>query len=50
MHVDGAQAETLTFRVSLGEADPAGRQSLQRHALEEDDARDDTAAGMRSLL
>jgi hypothetical protein len=45
VHADGAEAETLTYRVSFGEADPGGGQSLQLHALEGDDARDDTAAG-----
>jgi Domain of unknown function (DUF4331) len=45
VHADGADAETLTYRFSFGEADSGGRQSLQVRLLEGDDARDDTAAG-----
>jgi hypothetical protein len=33
VHVDGAEAETLTYRVSFGEADSDGRQTLELRAL-----------------
>jgi hypothetical protein len=45
VHFDGADFEALTYRVSFGEADSAGRQALQLHALTGDQARDDSAAG-----
>jgi hypothetical protein len=45
MHFDGADFEALTYRVSLSEADSAGRQTLRLHALTGHDARDDSAAG-----
>jgi hypothetical protein len=45
VHFDGADFETLTYRVSFGEADPAGRQALQLHALTGDLAREDSAVG-----
>jgi len=41
----GADFEALTYRVSFGERDSAGRQALQLHAITGGDARDDTAAG-----
>ncbi len=44
-HFDGADYETLTYRVSFGEADADGRQTLQLHALTGDEAREDSAAG-----
>jgi hypothetical protein len=45
VHFDGADVETLTYRVSFGEADSAGRQALELHALTGDQAREDSAAG-----
>ncbi len=45
MHFDGADFEDLTYRVSFGEPDAAGRQPLRLHALTGDQAREDAAAG-----
>jgi hypothetical protein len=45
VHVNGADLEDLTYRVSFGEADADGRQELQLHALTGRDAREDSAAG-----
>jgi hypothetical protein len=45
VHFDGADFETLTYRVSFGEADSTGRQALQLHAVTGDHAREDSAAG-----
>jgi Domain of unknown function (DUF4331) len=45
VHLDGADFEALTYRVSFGEVDSDGRQALQLHALTGDEAREDTAAG-----
>jgi hypothetical protein len=45
VHVDGADFEDLTYRVSFGEADSEGRQALQLHALTGDEAREDSATG-----
>jgi hypothetical protein len=45
VHADGADFETLTCRVSFGEADSGGRQVLQLHALDGEAAREDSAAG-----
>jgi Domain of unknown function (DUF4331) len=45
IHLDGADYETLTYRVSFGEPDPAGRQALRLHALTGDRAREDAAPG-----
>jgi len=45
MHVDGADFETLTYRVSFGEPDSAGQQDVTLHALTGAAARDDAAAG-----
>ncbi len=45
VHFDGADFEALTFRVSFGEPDAAGRQPLRLHALTGDQARQDAAAG-----
>lgn len=44
VHFDGADAEDLTYRVSFGEAD-GGRQTLRLHALDGQQARDDSATG-----
>ena len=45
VHFDGADFETLTYRVSFGEADSGGRQALRLHAAGGDQAREDSAAG-----
>ena len=45
VHFDGADFETLTYRVSFGERDPDGRQPLQVRALTGDEAREDSAPG-----
>jgi Domain of unknown function (DUF4331) len=45
VHFDGADFETLTYRVSFGEPDSDGRQPLRLHALTGDQAREDAAAG-----
>jgi hypothetical protein len=45
VHLDGAEFEDLTYRVSFGDADPDGRQTLQLHALTGPEAREDSAAG-----
>jgi len=45
VHFDGADVETLTYRVSFGEADAGGRQALRLHVLTGDQAREDDAAG-----
>lgn len=45
VHFDGADVETLTYRVSFGQADSAGRQALQLRVLTGDQAREDSAAG-----
>jgi len=37
VHFDGADFEALTYRVSFGEGDAAGRQALQLHALTGDE-------------
>jgi subtilisin family serine protease len=45
VHFDGAEFETLTYRVSFGERAPDGRQALRLHALEGNEAREDAAVG-----
>ena len=45
VHFDGGEFEELTYRVSFGQPDPTGRQSLQLHALAGDEARDNKATG-----
>ena len=45
VHRDGADFEDLTYRVSFGEPDSAGRQTLRLHALTGDQAREDSAVG-----
>jgi uncharacterized protein DUF4331 len=45
VHFDGADVETLTYRVSYGEGDADGRQALRLHVLTGDQAREDDAAG-----
>ena len=45
VHFEGAEYETLTFRVSFGQPDPDGRQPLRLHALTGDRAQEDSAVG-----
>ena len=45
LHFDGADEETLTYRVMFDERDAAGRQALRLYALTGDEARDDAAEG-----
>ena len=45
VHFDGADFETLTYRVSFGEADSDGRQACKLHALTGAEAREDSATG-----
>jgi len=45
VHFDGADFETLTYRVSFAEPDDDGSQALRLHALTGDQARDDAADG-----
>jgi hypothetical protein len=45
VHFDGADFETLTYRVSFAEPDEDGSQALRLHALTGDQARDDAADG-----
>ena len=45
VHFYGADFEELTYRVSFGEADAAGRQLLRLHVLAGAQAREDSAAG-----
>ena len=49
VHFDGADFETLTYRVSFGEAGPDGRQTMKLHALTGRDAREDAATGQLVL-
>jgi hypothetical protein len=45
VHFDGADYEELAYRVSFGEPEPDGGQSLRLHLLAGTDAREDSAAG-----
>jgi hypothetical protein len=45
IHVNGADYEDLTYRVSFGEPDADGRQALKLHALTGDQARGDAGTG-----
>jgi hypothetical protein len=45
VHLDGADFEDLTYRLSFDEADSDGRQALQLHMLTGRDAREDSATG-----
>jgi hypothetical protein len=45
LHLDGADTEALTYRVSFGERDSQGRQALQVRTLAGDAGRHDNAAG-----
>jgi hypothetical protein len=49
VHFNGADFEALTYRVSFGEADTDGRQSLQLYALTGAEACEDGAVGTRVL-
>src|SRR5579872_1374164 len=45
VHFDGAEFETLTYRVSFDEAGPDGKQAIKVHALTGKEAREDHATG-----
>jgi len=45
VHFDGADFETLTYRVSFDEAGSDGRQAMKLHALTGKEAREDSAVG-----
>ncbi|GAC1436827.1 MAG: hypothetical protein PVS3B3_24660 [Ktedonobacteraceae bacterium] len=45
VHFGGADFEALTYRVSFGQRDSDGRQSLQVHTLTGNDAREDSTTG-----
>ncbi|MGB7973692.1 MAG: DUF4331 family protein, partial [Roseiarcus sp.] len=45
LHFDGADFETLTYRVTFDEAGPDGKQAVKVHALTGTDAREDSATG-----
>jgi len=45
VHFDGADFETLTYRVSFGEPDSEGRQAMKLYALSGKEAREDSATG-----
>jgi hypothetical protein len=45
VHFDGADFETLTYRVSFGEADSAGQQAFRLDVLTGDQARGDAGSG-----
>jgi len=45
VHLDGADFEALTYRISFSERDREGVQALRVHAVGGDEAREDSAAG-----
>src|SRR4029450_1991957 len=45
VHIDGAEYEDLTYRVTFGDPEGDGRPRLQLHALTGDEARDESATG-----
>jgi hypothetical protein len=45
VHIDGAEFEALTYRVSFGARNSQGRQAVQVQALSDDAAREDSATG-----
>jgi Domain of unknown function (DUF4331) len=45
IHFDGADFETLTYRVSFDEPDTQGQQAMKLHALTGKEAREDSATG-----
>ncbi len=49
LRFDGANSETLTYRVSFDEAGSDGRQAMKLHVLAGGDAREDSAAGELAL-
>ena len=49
IHLDGADYEALTYRVSFGEPDPGGQQAVALHALTGQAAREDAADGEQVL-
>jgi hypothetical protein len=49
VHFDGADFETLTFRISFGHVGPDGRQAVHLHTLSGGEAHDDTATGAHLL-
>jgi hypothetical protein len=49
VHFDGADVEGLTYRVTFGDANSAGQQPLQLHALTGNEARQDSATGQLVL-
>ncbi len=49
VHFDGADFETLTYRISFGDVGSDGRQAVRLQNLSGRDARDDSAAGERLL-
>src|SRR6202453_5192862 len=49
IHVNGAEYEDLTYRVTFGEPGADGRQALQLHALADDEARGDAGTGVLVL-
>jgi Domain of unknown function (DUF4331) len=49
VHVDDAEFEALTYRVSFGDAGADGRQELLLHALTGEEARDESAVGTMVL-
>jgi hypothetical protein len=49
VHVDGADYENLTYRVTFDEADAGGRQALTLHTLTDAEAREDDATGTEVL-
>lgn len=49
VHLDGAEIEALTYRISFGERDSTGQQALQLHALTGTEAREDSATGILIL-
>lgn len=49
VHFDGAEYEGLTYRVTFGEPEADGRQSLRLHVLTGEEAREGTGAGELAL-
>jgi hypothetical protein len=50
VHLDGAEQEDLTFRVTFAERDAEGRQNLQLHALTGEAAQGDDGTGMLAAV
>jgi Domain of unknown function (DUF4331) len=49
VHLDGADAEALTYRLTFGERDADGRQTIELHELAGNEAGDDFATGVLVL-